>query len=72
MTIQVNVASARGHDVEVFDDVSSAKTYIGEKARNENKWVFVDGELIADLSDLTNERLEAAQDITLSNQLVGG
>lgn len=70
--ITVNVASARGHDVETFENTEAASNYITTKARNENKWVFVDGELIADLSDLTAERIATAQDITLSNQLVGG
>lgn len=70
--ITVNVASARGHDVEVFDDAEAAAGFIADKATSENKWVFVDGEIIADLSALTNDRLESASDITLSNQLVGG
>lgn len=70
--ITVNVASARGHDVEEFEDGGAALGYIQEKARNENKWIFVDGEIVADLSSLSIDRITAANDITLSNQLVGG
>lgn len=70
--ITVNIASARGHDVEEFEEGAIALDFIRNKAAQENKWVFVDGEMIADLNMLEVDRVVNAQDITMSNQLTGG
>jgi hypothetical protein len=70
--IKVNIASARGHDVETFDTAELAVEFISKKAKDESKWVFIDGELINNFDDIDFGRIESAQDITLSNQLIGG
>lgn len=70
--ITVNVASARGHDATTFESAQDALDFITSTAVNLEKWVFVNGELIADLTSLTLDRVSHATDITLSNQLVGG
>jgi hypothetical protein len=70
--IKVNVASARGHDVAEFETGTLALDFVQQTAKSEKKWVFVDGEIISDLAGLDANRIEQANDVTLSNQLIGG
>lgn len=68
--IQFTVVGSEG--AETFQEPSSdALNNITKIADEQDKWVYLDGSS-KDPKDLTTEELESAQNITLSDMLVGG
>lgn len=70
-TVNVNIISTRGHDVLELSP-ADALSEVTRQARDNAKWVFVNGDLVSDINSMTTDMLESASDITLANQLVGG
>lgn len=68
--VDIKIVTARGHDTKTLDP-ASALAEIQDLAKG-GKWPFIDGEFIARPQDLTVDRIEAAESITITNQIVGG
>lgn len=69
--VTVKVVSAAGHD-EPTMTATEAVAYIKDRCKNEAKWAYLDGTFMADLNDITANAVAEAEDIVLTNQLVGG
>jgi len=69
--IHVKIVSDEGHTDLALSSQSAVST-IADKCANEAKWLYIDGVHVGDLSGLTINRLEEAEDITMTNQLGGG
>lgn len=68
-TVHIKVVSSAGHDEFDFD-LEDAKSYINE-AMKTGKWCYINN-VFKSPSDITIEDLAAAEDIVLTNGLVGG
>ena len=69
--IEIKVVSERGHDIKQFTATEQALEFIKTEVNERGKWCYIDGKFYG--SDvLTPEDIENAQDITLTNALIGG
>lgn len=69
--VLVKVISSAGHD-EYPLTPAEAVARIHAMCSNEGKWAYVDGVHIANTAAINVDMLRNAEDITLTNQLVGG
>jgi hypothetical protein len=68
--VTIKVVSSRGHDeLTMFADL--AVNHIKDQCDNRSKWAYLDGIQI-NPTDLNGEMLTEANDITLTNALIGG
>lgn len=68
--VTVKVVSSAGHD-EYEETADVALTRIQDLAKNQNKWVYIDLNR-RDANSLTVDDLIDAEDIMLTNALIGG
>lgn len=68
--IKVKIVSSRGHD-EWTEAPFAALRRIQDECTNQSKWAYLDGSQI-NPKNLTIDDLLEADDVTLTNALVGG
>jgi len=68
--VQLNVVSTAGHD-EIEVPAGQALAEITERCDKQNKWLYIDG-VNRNPQDVTVDELIEAEDLTLTNALVGG
>lgn len=69
--VELKIVSPKGHDLLELDAVS-AVTEIQRQVTDNNKWAFLDGNMVEDTSDLTIDQIVNAEEIQLTNRLIGG
>ena len=69
--VRLNVISAKGH-TEIDETPKEALATLKELVSKQNKWVYIDGVARQDTEGITLADLIEADNITLTNTLVGG
>lgn len=70
-TIEIKIIGPEGHKTENLEAIA-AVDYIKGLCTKGGKWAYIDGVHIADMDAINAGFLADAEDITLTNQLVGG
>ena len=68
--VHLKIVSSRGHD-EVMDSAVNVLDRIKQECDENGKWAYINGTQTSPES-ITLERLLDAEDVTLTNALVGG
>ena len=68
--VQLNVVSTAGHD-EIKLPAGQAINEIGNQCTTKNKWLYING-VHRNPQDITVDEVLEAEDITLTNALMGG
>lgn len=68
--VNLNIVSTAGHD-EVEVSAGKAVAEITDQCENKNKWLYIDG-VHRNPQDIAMDELLEAEDITLTNALMGG
>lgn len=69
-TITLKIVSSRGHD-EITDTAVNVMTRLQTECNDNGKWAYINGQQTS-TDSISLEDLLAAEDITLTNALVGG
>ncbi len=69
--VTIKIISFEGH-TELNLDAQAALGELGKLVNDPTKWVYIDGTHFTTLAGFGVAELEAAEDITVTNQLGGG
>lgn len=69
--VTIKIVSARGHDQETLP-VVEALARIQDQVKNGGKWLYKDGDHVADVDNLSIDDLIQAETLTMANQIIGG
>ena len=70
-TYSIKVVSAKGHTILDCNSVQEARETIVNRVNTNKQWAMIDGRIFEPIN-ITDEVIENAQEILLTNQLVGG